>query len=391
MTGISDRFSDNLVDNLAAILAVTDWLCRASASGKYTHTGPPLTMKTLLEALIKAYEIQGCYQMKNAFNAFGIDHVILVKLASAAVVSWLLGLTEDQTKATISHVWMDGHPNRVYRSGANTIPRKGWAAGDACMRAVHLALITQAGQPGAPGALTSSPWGFYSRTFGAREFELPRPFGSWAVRNVLFKVMPVEGHGISAVEAAMVHLGRLRERGLGPEHIATIDVRTTAAADLIINKKGPLHNAADRDHCIQYVIALTFLKGFAPEAEDYLDDSHWATSEDLASLRERISVRADEQLTRNYLDLDKKSIGSGLTIYLKDGSVMSDVLVEFPIGHVRHPATTNMVSQKFSRNMRLMFSEAKIARILKAVEDDGLKIMDFVDMFSTETLSSHKL
>lgn len=329
--------------------------------------------------------------MKNAFNAFGIDHVILVKLASAAVVSWLLGLTEDQTKATISHVWMDGHPNRVYRSGANTIPRKGWAAGDACMRAVHLALITQAGQPGAPGALTSSPWGFYSRTFGAREFELPRPFGSWTVRNVLFKVMPVEGHGISAVEAAMVHLGRLRERGLGPEHIATIDVRTTAAADLIINKKGPLHNAADRDHCIQYVIALTFLKGFAPEAEDYLDDSHWATSEDLASLRERISVRADEQLTRNYLDLDKKSIGSGLTIYLKDGSVMSDVLVEFPIGHVRHPATTNMVSQKFSRNMRLMFSEAKIARILKAVEDDGLKIMDFVDMFSTETLSSHKL
>lgn len=289
--------------------------------------------------------------------------------------------------ATISHVWMDGHPNRVYRSGANTIPRKGWAAGDACMRAVHLALLVRAGQPGSPEPLSSLPWGFYERTFGAKGFELPRPFETWTVRNVLFKVMPVEGHGISAVEAALIHLNRLRARGLGPEHIVKIDVRTTAAADLIINKKGPLHNAADRDHCLQFVIALTLLKGMAPESQDYRDDSHWVASEELASLRERIAVCVDEDLTRNYLDLDKKSIGSGLTIYLKDGSVLPEVLVEYPIGHVRNPATTDVVRDKFSMNMRLMFSEAKIAKILEAVEDDSLRIMDFVDLFSGEATS----
>lgn len=375
------------VDNIAAILAVTDWLCRASESGSYIHTGPPLTMKTLLEALIKAYEIQGCYQMKNAFNAFGIDHVVLVKLASAAVVSWLLGLTEEQTMETISHVWMDGHPNRVYRSGANTIPRKGWAAGDACMRAVHLALLVRAGQPGSPEPLSSSPWGFYERTFGPKGFELPRPFETWTVRNVLFKVMPVEGHGISAVEAALIHLNRLRARGLGPEHIEKIDVRTTAAADLIINKKGPLHNAADRDHCLQFVIALTLCKGLAPEAQDYRDDSHWVVSEELASLRERIAVIVDEKLTQDYLDLDKKSIGSGLTVYVKDRSVLPEVLVEYPIGHVRNPATADAVREKFSRNMRLMFSEAKIAKMFTAVGDDSLRIMDFVDLFSGNAAS----
>ena len=380
-----------LADNLAAILAVTDWMNRASASGKYVHAGPPLTMKTLLEALIKAYEIQGCYQMRNAFNTFGIDHVILVKLASAAVVSWLIGLTEEQTMSTISHVWVDGHPTRVYRTGSNTIPRKGWAAGDACMRAVHLALLTRAGQPGTPEALTSLPWGFYKQAFGDKRFELPRPFGTWTVQNVLFKVMPVEGHGISAAEAALIVIGQLRMRGLSPEDIAKIDVRTTAAAHLIINKRGRLHNAADRDHCIQYVIALTFLKGRAPEPQDYLDKSPWATSENLALLRERINVRPDESLTRDYLDLDKKSIGSGLTVHLRNGSTLPEVLVEYPIGHVRNDRTAPMIREKFARNMRWVFSKMQIERINEAVEDDCMRIMDFVDLFSREGSTRHKL
>lgn len=348
-------------------------------------------MATLLEALVKAYEIQGCYQIKNAFNAFGIDHVILVKLASSAVASWLLGLTEEQTRATISQVWMDGHPTRVYRSEANTIPRKGWAAGDACMRAVHLALLTREGQPGVPKALSASHWGFYERTFGANGFELPRPFGTWTVRNVLFKIMPVEGHGISAVEAALVQLDRLRARGLGPDDIARVEVRTTAAADLIINKKGRLHNAADRDHCIQYVIALGFLKGLAPESQDYLDGSHWASSEDLALLRDRIVVSSDDELTRAYLDLDRKSIGSGLTVHLKDGSTLPEVLVEYPIGHVRNPGTAGAVQEKFSRNIRLMFSEVRVNKILEAVENDALNIMDFVDLFHRDASTNHKL
>lgn len=352
-------------------------------------------MKTLLVALIKAYEIQGCYQMRNSFNAYGIDHVVLVKLAAAAVVSWLLGLTEEQTMAIISHVWMDGHPSRVYRSGADTIARKGWAAGDAARRAVQLALVVQAGQPGAPGALTAQPWGFWARTFGSKGFELPRPFGTWTIRNVLFKTIPVEGHGISAVEAALVQHHLLRQSGRSDpaKHIRRIDLRTTAAANLIINKHGPLRNAADRDHCIQYVVALAFLKGSAPEAADYLDESHWATSGELASLRERITVRPDDKLTQDYLDLDKKSIGTGLTVHLDDGSVLPEVLIEYPVGHVRNLKTTAALRTKFKQNMGHMFSEAEITRICEAVEDGDKPIMEFVDLFArpAPTSSNAKL
>ncbi|KAJ5083987.1 hypothetical protein NUU61_008566 [Penicillium alfredii] len=368
-------------DNLGAILSVMDWLSRASASGQL-HRGPPLTMRTLLLALIKAYEIQGCYQIRNAFNAFGIDHVVLVKLAAAATVSWLLGLTEEQTKATISHVWMDGQPTRVYRSGANTIPRKGWAAGDACRRAVQLALLVQAGQPGAPEALTAKPWGFLARTFDEAGFELPRSFQSWTIRNVLFKTMPVEGHGIAAVEAALLQLRRLQQSRWSVNHITRIDLRTTAAADLIINKQGPLHNAADRDHCIQYVVALALLKGHAPEAVDYLDESEWATSEELASLRQRITVCADTELTRGYLDHDEKSIGTGMTIYLDDGSFLSEIVVEYPVGHVRNHQTRGVLQAKFMRNMERLFSPEEISRIVKAVEDDEMPVKKFVDLFA---------
>lgn len=374
------------VDNIGTILAVADWLCRQPAP---KNSSPPLTIQTLLIAITKAYEIQGCYQLRNAFNAYGIDHVILVKLASAAVVAWLLGLSEAQAMATISHVWMDGHPNRVYRSGSNTIPRKGWAAGDACMRAVHLALLVRAGQPGAPGALRAVPYGFFVRTFGERGFVMPRGFGTWTVGNVLFKVMPVEGHGIAAVQAALVQLGRLKELGLRPEvDIERVEVRATAAADLIINKKGVLRNAADRDHCIQYVIAVALLKGSAPEVGDYRDESHWATSEVVADMRERIEVRADDELTRDYLDLDKRSIGAGMTLHLKNGSVMSEVLVEYPIGHVKNPVTTDAVREKFMRNMRLMFSDTEVAKVLEAVKVDDLKISDFVDLFSRDAPES---
>ncbi|GFF12319.1 phospholipase D Active site motif protein [Aspergillus terreus] len=374
-------------DNLAAILAVLDWLSRESTAGDYTHIGPPLTMRTLLTALIKAYEIQGCYQMRNSFNQFGIDHVILVKLASAAVVSWLLGLTEEQTMATISHVWMDGHPSRVYRSGTNTIPRKGWAAGDASMRAVHLALLVRAGQPGAPGALSAPPSGFLQRTFGDKGFELPRPFGTWTIQHVLFKVMPVEGHGISAVEAALVQRQQLQHAGIGPQNIQRMHLRTTEAAALIINKQGLLHNAADRDHCIQYLVALALLKGQPPEVEDYQDGSRWANSEELTALRNKIIVRADDKLTSDYHDLDKKSIGSALAVDLRNGSSLSEVTVEYPVGHVQNPRTADAVHEKFWKNMRLMFSEGQIREIVRATEDGDMKINDFVDLISPQQSS----
>ncbi|KAL4898021.1 hypothetical protein BDV59DRAFT_208557 [Aspergillus ambiguus] len=378
-------------DNLAAILAISDWLSRASTAGEHIHTGPPLTMRTLLAALIKAYEIQGCYQTKNSFNAFGIDHVILVKLASAAVASWLLGLTQEQTMATISHVWMDGHPSRVYRAGANTIPRKGWAAGDAAMRAVHLALLVRAGQPGSPGALSSSPWGFYKRTFGDQGFNLPRPFGTWAVQHSLFKVMPVEGHGISAVEAALIQRERLRDAGVRLEDIGEICLHTTEAAALIINKQGPLYNAADRDHCVQYVVALALLEGRAPKAEDYYDDSEWAGSQELAALRDKVTVHVDKKLTGDYHDLDKRSVGSALRIRLKNGTTFSDVIVEYPIGHVQNPQTVHAVREKFWRNMRLMFSDREIKAIIAATEDDDMEINRFVDLLSHQPSDAPRL
>jgi 2-methylcitrate dehydratase len=377
------RWPISIADNLGAVLSVMDWLSRASLSGRRAHDGPPLTMRTLLVALVKAYEIQGCYQMQNAFNSYGIDHVVLVKLASAAVVCWLLGSREEEAMATISHVWMDGQPNRVYRSRANTIPRKGWAAGDAARRAVQLALLVRDGQPGSPGALSAKPWGFWERTFGETRFVFPRPFGSWTVRNVLFKTMPVEGHAISAVEAAVLQARLFRQKGLSDplEQIKRIDLRTTAAAFLIVNKHGPLHNAADRDHCIQYVVALAFLKGCPPDAVDYLDESPWATSEQLEALREKIVVQPDTKLTEDYLDLDKKSIGAGMKVHLADGTSMPEILVEYPVGHPRNPRTSSTVQEKFSRNMRHMFDTTEIGRILGAVQNPDTLVSDFVDLF----------
>ena len=371
---------------------MTDWLSRSSANGSITHKGPPLTIDTLLTALIKAYEIQGCFLLRNAFNARGLDHVILVKLASTAVVSWLLGLSEEQTMAAISHVWMDGHPLRVYRSGVNTIPRKGWAAGDACMRAVHLALLARAGQLGSPTALTMPRWGFYATMWGGQEFELPKAMGSWVVENVFFKVMPVEGHGISAVEAALVHGDTLRAQGFDPgRDVAEVAIRTTQAAHLIINKTERLTNAADRDHCMQYVVALALLKGCAPEARDFQDSSPWATSTALSSLREKIVIREDAQLTRDYLDWEKKSLASGVTVALTDGSRLDEVLIEFPVGHVNSDKTEAKLREKLVRNLGFMFSPRETVRAVEMLDKGDVCIHHFVDLFARDTGGEVKL
>ena len=380
-TSIADYLE---TDNLGAILSVSDWLCRSSENGAIVHIGPPLTMRTLLIALIKAYEIQGCMLLRNAFNAHGLDHVILVKLASTAVVSWLLGLTEDQTMAAISHVWMDGHALRVYRSGGNTIPRKGWAAGDACMKATHLAFLTRAGQPGSPTPLTMPRWGFYATSFGNKKFDLPKKYGNWVIENIIFKVMPVEGHSLSSVEAALEQLKIFQARGLkAPQDIAKIEIRTNAAADMIINKKGHLSNAADRDHCMQYIVALTFLKGAIPEAADFHNDSIWANSAALAALREKIDIRPDEQLTNDYMDLEIKSLAAGMIVHLVNGTVLKEVLIEFPVGHVKSLQTRPMVRQKFQKNMGLMFPPTRIADVISAVdeENESMRISRFVDLF----------
>ena len=351
-----------------------------------------MTIHTLLTAIVKAYEIQGCFLLRNAFNAHGLDHVILVKLASTAVVSWLLGLSQVQTMAAISHVWMDGHPLRVYRSGANTIPRKGWAAGDSCMRAVQLALLVRAGQPGSPTALTMPRWGFYATMWAGKEFELPRTMGSWVIENVFFKVMPIEGHGISAVESALIHSERMRVRGLDPsKDIAKIAIRTNAAAHLIINKTGTLMNAADRDHCMQYVVALALLKGGAPEVQDFQDSSPWVTSTSLSSLREKIDIREDEQLTQDYLDWRKRSLASGVTIELIDGSSLDEVLIEYPIGHINNSKTADKVREKLFKNMGKISSSENTVRVINKLHEDESSIHSFVDLFAKETNAIAKL
>jgi len=368
-----------------------DWLSRSVANGKLAHNGPPLTVKTLLMAIIKAYEIQGCFLLQNAFNSRGLDHVILVKLASTAVLCWLLGLTEAQTMAAISHVWMDGHPLRVYRSGENTIPRKGWAAGEACMKAVQLAFLIRAGQPGAPTVLTMPRWGFYAAMFGGNEFKFPIKYSSWVIEHVFFKVMPVEGHAVAAVESALILNRILHEQSLTAEDISGIHIRTNAAADMIINKEGPLHNSADRDHCMQYVVALAFLKNAAPEAQDFMDDSPWASNPAIDALRRKIIIKVDEQLTRDYMDLNKKSIACGLTVHLAEGTVLDEVLIEFPVGHAANPRTAVAVKEKFRKNLSLMFSEDEIEEISTAVEQDDMKVFNFVDLFVRANISSPNL
>jgi 2-methylcitrate dehydratase len=362
-----------------------DWLCRSAASGRLIHNGPPLTVHTLLVSTIKAYEVQGCFLLRNAFNTAGLDHTILVKLASTAVVSWCLGLTKPQTMAAISQVWMDTAPLHVYRAGHNTIPRKGWAAGDAYMRAVYFALLTQKGQAGSPTPLTMPRWGFYATTWqNGRPFQFPKPYTTWVIENIFYKVMPVEGHGIAAVEASIVQSKKLKARELDPAvDIASIEIRTCAAANLIINKKGSLYNAADRDHCMQYVVAVALLKGTAPVATDFEDDSTFASSPDVVALREKIHIPQDDDLTKDYLDLEKKSIPSGVTTHLNSGDVLSEVLVEFPLGHMENKGTATMVRDKFNTNMALMFSEEEIKGVENSLrQGSNVSISAFVDQLA---------
>ncbi|KAL9616312.1 MAG: hypothetical protein Q9160_008807 [Pyrenula sp. 1 TL-2023] len=286
--------------------------------------------------------------------------------------------------AAVSHVWMDGAALRVYRSGSNTIARKNWAAGDACMRAVTFALLTRAGQSGAKTALTMPRWGFFDTIWQGKSFELPQLFGTWTIENVFYKVIPVEGHSISAIEATLIQHQRLQALGLaGERHIARIDVRTNAAANLIINKTDNLHCAADRDHCMQYSIAVALVKGAAPVPEDFQDSSPFAGSPAIEALRQRIHVREDDSFTRGYLDVNKRSVASAVTVRLCNGRTLEEVVVEFPVGHVKHSRTLEEVRRKLDRNMALMFTKPEVINIVSIVEhQDNTDISAFVDLLA---------
>jgi 2-methylcitrate dehydratase len=366
-------------DNLGGILAVADWLSRvAVAAGK-----PPLRMKAVLTAMIKAHEIQGCIALENSFNKVGLDHVVLVKVASTAVIAEMLGLTREESLAAVSLAWVDGQSLRTYRHAPNTGSRKSWAAGDATSRAVRLALMARTGEMGYPTALTAKTWGFYDVSFKGQEFRFQRPYGSYVMENVLFKIsFPAEFHSQTAVEAAMTLYGKLHSAGLSAAAIRKITIRTHEACIRIIDKKGPLNNPADRDHCIQYMIAVPLIFGRLTAA-DYEDGV--ASDPRLDELRSKMEVIEAPQFTLDYHDPDKRSIANSLSIELADGTVMEET-VEYPIGHrLRRKDGIPLLEAKFRTNLSRRFPARQQARILDVSLDqlklEEMAVHEYVDLY----------
>ena len=339
-------------DNLGGILATADWLSRqAIAQGR-----SPLTMRDVLTAMIRAHEIQGVIALENSFNRVGLDHVVLVKVASTAVVGRLLGLSREEIINAVSLAWIDGQSLRTYRHAPNAGSRKSWAAGDATSRAVRLALMARTGEMGYPTALTAKTWGFYDVLFKGQPLKFQRGYGSYVMENVLFKISyPAEFHAQTAVEAAMQLHRQLGEIGASAEQIERITVRTHEACVRIIDKRGPLANPADRDHCIQYMMAVPLLFGRLTAA-DYEDGV--AADPRIDALRAKIGCVEDPQFTRDYLDPHKRSIANAVTVRLKDGRELPEVVVEYPIGHKRRRAEgIPLLIEKFRRNLARRFPE----------------------------------
>jgi len=366
-------------DNLGGILATADWLSRnAVAAGR-----KPLTVKDVLAAMVKAHEIQGCIALENSFNKVGLDHVVLVKVASTAVVAEMLGLTKDEIVNAVSLAWVDGQSLRTYRHSPNTGSRKSWAAGDATSRAVRLALIAKTGEMGYPSVLTAKTWGFYDVLFKGHAFKFQRPYGSYVMENVLFKIsFPAEFHSQTAVEAAMTIHGELAKAGRRPEDIKRITIRTHEACIRIIDKKGPLDNPADRDHCIQYMVAVPILFGRLT-AGDYED----AVAKDprIDALRDRIACVEDPKFTKDYHDPDKRSIANALTVEFSDGKKLKEIVVEYPIGHKRRRKEgMPVLVEKFRTNLARRFPEKQRQAILDLCLDakrlEATPVNEFVDL-----------
>ncbi|MFB9127315.1 bifunctional 2-methylcitrate dehydratase/aconitate hydratase [Paraburkholderia dipogonis] len=367
-------------DNLGGILATADWLSRSAiAAGK-----APLAMKDVLIAMIKAHEIQGCIALENSFNKVGLDHVLLVKLASTAVVGQLIGLTRDELINAVSQAFVDGHALRTYRHAPNTGSRKSWAAGDATSRAVRLALIAKTGEMGYPSVLTAKTWGFYDVLFKGNAFQFQRPYGSYVMENVLFKIsFPAEFHAQTAVEAAMKLHAQLNAAGRSADDISKITIRTHEAAIRIIDKKGPLNNPADRDHCIQYMIAVPLIHGRLTAA-DYEDSI--AQDPRIDVLRAKMECVEDPQFTQDYHDPEKRSIANALTVEFNDGSSFDEVIVEYPIGHKRRREDgIPLLVEKFKTNLARRFPVKQQLAILDVSLDqarvEAMPVNEYVDLY----------
>lgn len=370
-------------DNLGGILAVADWLSRTRiAEGK-----TPLLMKDVLIGMIKAHEIQGVIALENSFNRVGLDHVVLVKIASTAVVAKMLGASFEQIIDAVSNAWLDGQSLRTYRHAPNTGSRKSWAAGDATSRAVRLALMVMKGEMGYPSALTAKTWGFYDVLFKGKPFAINQPYASYVMENVLFKIsFPAEFHAQTAVECALqLHPNHVNNIDTLEKinHIDRIEITTHESAIRIIDKTGPLNNPADRDHCIQYMASVGLLKGNLT-AQDYED----AVAQDprIDALRAKMQCIENKQFTQDYLDPSKRSIANALQIFYQDGTHSEKITVEYPIGHRRRRAEgIPELIKKFSKNLNREFDPEHAAKILNLNLDyeklAATPVHEYVDLF----------
>ena len=367
-------------DNLGAILAVSDYV-----SQKRVEEGKnSLLVKDVLHCMIMAHEIQGVLALKNSFNRVGLDHVVLVKVASTAIATKLLGGDLNQIKDAISHAWVDGQSLRTYRHAPNAGSRKSWAAGDATSRAVRLAMIVMQGEMGYPGVLSAPTWGFEDISFNKKQLTLHQELNSYVMENILFKIsFPAEFHAQTAVEAAVkLHLDIINRL----DDIETINITTHESAIRIISKVGDLNNPADRDHCLQYMIAIGLLKGNLV-AEDYEDDV--AADPRIDKLRSKMKINEDKRYSAEYHEADKRSIANKIQIHFNDGSSTEAIEVEYPIGHKRRREEgIPVLEEKFRRNLELTFTKEKADEIFNlCVNKDDLEQMSIIDFQQMLSLS----
>jgi 2-methylcitrate dehydratase len=364
-------------DNLGGILATADWLSRT----RLAQGGKPLTVRDVLTGMIKAHEIQGVIALENSFNRVGLDHVVLVKVASTAVVTHMMGGTRDEIINAVSNAWLDGQSLRTYRHAPNTGSRKSWAAGDATSRAVRLALIALKGEMGYPSVLSAKTWGFYDVLFKGKPFRFKQPFGSYVMENVLFKIsFPAEFHAQTAVEAAIRLHPQVKDR---LDAVKKIVITTHESAIRIIDKKGPLHNPADRDHCIQYMTAIGLIKGNLTAA-DYEDAV--AADPRVDKLRSKMVCVENKQWSRDYLAPAKRSIANALQIFFTDGSSTERIAVEYPVGHRRRRKEgIPLLEAKFRTNLARKLAPKQQQAILALCADarklEATPVNEFVDLF----------
>jgi 2-methylcitrate dehydratase len=364
-------------DNLGAILAVADYMCRDNCR----NSKAPILMQDVLTAMIKAHEIQGCLALENSFNRVGLDHVFLVKVASAAVAALLLGADRDMMLRTLSQVFVDGQSLRTYRHAPNAGSRKSWAAGDATSRAVRLALIAKAGEMGYPSALSAPIWGFYDVLFGKKPFKFQREYGSYVMENVLFKLSyPAEFHAQTAVECAVMLHPLVKSRF---DDIAKIELVTHESAIRIISKQGALHNPADRDHCLQYMVAVGLLHGDL-KADHYENET--AADPRIDSLRAKMTVTENERFSRDYHDPEKRSIANSMKLIFKDGTESELITVEYPIGHKRRREEgIPVLMSKFKHNLSTRFAADHVEKIINIMNDTNalaeMKVDDFMALW----------